>query len=653
MKNINILIARKTQSEAIAAALSEALAGHGYECSFTYAASGVTMLKSVNEQKYDVIITQLMLEATPLDINLLVSLSEANEGCKLILSMPNSYRGSEFAAKLLSENLLYGIFKPDSTIDMLVRMIVSGITRKEARAYYGLVTDTQMPAVDTATDGHGLIGYITKDSGEDLSERLAYVKSRISDDEFKLLIKSLDEDTIARIRDLPEYAPYTIGTDKVQAAPSKQIQIIKQFMHRKIIGVAGAYSGAGTTTVAVSLAKTIAEHEDVTFVEIPRKGKRGVYDTYDLATQIGPSFKSVPHMVAAGKGDYAVIRNLYEGINFWCSNPDYEMVELSELQLLQLINASAENMVIDLGTSLEEALNSGLANLLTHIVIVYEQRLADEYLSEIKNSIAQICSINVAPLLMCITDKIQLRTEQVGGTDVYHVKHSLPQTVPLGLSNFERKMLLSALEITSEKRRTKRVKTVTRGVMDIAVTGIAHYVGTTYTALMLADSLRHDCRVAYYEANPSGHIQHMLAEIGFGSTETCVSVSGVDIYYGIDYPTFANKYRNKYDYVILDFGLIDSAQRKKELFANCLKKFVCISPSPWRLYELDAAIERVNEYVSGNADFLLPLGSRRNVRDYQIHDRTGKHNIIPIPYSDTPIGCPKNISDYLHKLIET
>ncbi len=436
-------------------------------------------------------------------------------------------------------------------------------------------------------------------------------------------------------------------TEKERPASSDPSKLIS----RRVIGVIGAYSGAGTTTTAVSLAKTISKYEPVTLIEVPRNGVSGIFEAYNLDKHIGPTFKSVPHMIAGDEKDLSRVSNIYEGINFFVSNNAYGYEALSNDQLALMLNGTSDNVVVDLGSSLEETCSNGIANLLTHLVLVYSSSNADKHLSKIKADISSIEAMNLVPIVICIEDKSSARAATIGSVKVIRTKSVIgSKIIPLGLSSIDKKILLETIGVSSNGKRVivtpKREK---RGVVDVAITGTRSGIGTTYTALLLADSLRKKYKVAYFEFNNSSDMQHLAGE--YNSDEKgFISISGVDIYYDIDYFDFANTHRSEYDFVIIDFGTMAKMGKRRDVFSSCSTKFICIPSSPWRVCDVDYDIELIDELdPNGNIQLLAPLATKRTLKDYNLYKRCGRREIIPIPYAEEPIGC-KEATEYLAKL---
>ena len=451
----------------------------------------------------------------------------------------------------------------------------------------------------------------------------------------------------------PEAVP--VKPSKAQTAKQQpSTQPAAKYITRKVIGVIGAYPGAGTTTVAVSLAATIAQYEPVSLLEMPRNSMAGIYETFSLDEKVGPKYKSVPHIIAGGDNDLTTVQNIYNGINFFVPNNAYGYEPLTPEQVTLMLNGTSDTVVIDLGTSLDEVCELGLANQLTHMVLVFSAASGNMYLSKIKADIARLESMNLVQLAICIDDKRASGSGLYDDMELIHAKSVIGQKIiPLGLGSEDKALLLDVLGIAaSSKRKFKVTKKNLRGVVDVAVAGSRPGVGTTYTALMLADSLRKSYRVAYFEYNSSGHMQALANEYN-SDEDNHISISGVDIYFNMEYSEFASSYRADYDYVFIDFGTITKLNRRKDVFSSCQYKFVCIPTSIWKIGGIENDIDLIESLdPSSTIELLAPLATKKTLKDYDVFKRCGRRSIIPIPYAEEPLACIKETAEYLKKLFD-
>ena len=147
--------------------------------------------------------------------------------------------------------------------------------------------------------------------------------------------------------------------------------------------------------------------------------------------------------------------------------------------------------------------------------------------------------------------------------------------------------------------------------VEIGVGGVCPGVGTTHTALMLAYSLAADYKVAVVEQNHpydsfmDGHI-HAFANIYrtlYPDTYVNSNViprftyKGLDFYPYCNYAQFSARFRDDYDYVIVDYG----NEMSDENFFRMGKRVVVASASEWKIGELERFVREValkNDMVS-------------------------------------------------------
>lgn len=188
-------------------------------------------------------------------------------------------------------------------------------------------------------------------------------------------------------------------------------------------------------------------------------------------------------------------------------------------------------------------------------------------------------------------------------------------------------------------RKTQTVVQL-NGVMEIGFIGIEHGVGTTFDAILCCSSLASEYRVAYFEANRSGHMRNFCGLVAKPKEDTiCFSYYGVDFYYQIPYMEFVTKYRDEYDFVILDFGVWNQEDDFSS-FIRAGKKFVVSGSSDWRI----ASLEAFHEYISrhellGEFVYLFSF-SNTEEKERMIRDIVDGQAFHMIPAIED-LGCPE------------
>ncbi len=441
--------------------------------------------------------------------------------------------------------------------------------------------------------------------------------------------------------------------------------IQKQMMARRVIGVFGLYKGAGTTTAAIAVAKTLSQYEPVTYIEVPGNN-HGVFGALNLGKNIGPDFKSVPHMIADGNMDFSTVQNMYEDINFFVANDAYGNIRLDANQVAGMINGTSDNVVLDPGCSMEEARRSGLMNLFTQVLIVYDKEQEDNYLSRIKDELEISSNSTHEPYLLAFSEK--------GGetsplaSEVLYSSARKPKNLngiqPLELKAYDEQKFLEyfGLGQTKKLKRKKQSPIIKfMGVKDIAVLGAERGCGVTHTALMLADSVRRNYKVAVLELNPTKHMENLARELGrYEEGSQMLKLYGIDVYFNIPYQEFAKKYRANYQVLVIDFGTYKNATDKgkngssnRDVFINCSKKYVVFDASPWRLAVLNDLVPRLDNDTDpeGQIDFLAPMTTNKGLKQYNLYQRVGRREIHCMPTCEMPTQCDADTVEFMKKLV--
>lgn len=445
---------------------------------------------------------------------------------------------------------------------------------------------------------------------------------------------------------------------KLKLVESQQEVIVeKRLVRSRVIGVVGLYRSAGASSAAVSLAKTISAHDAVTLIEVPRDGIGSIYNKYELNRKIGPNFKSVPHIIADGGTDLSGVDNVYENINFFVADPQNERLEYDSQLVASMIFGTANHVVLDLGTGIAEAKRKGYLNFVTDLILVYEADQEESYLETVRDELNAVAMTDIEPYIIRVAEKGSAKS-RIEGAPILNVRklYSAGKIVPLAINSVEEKELLSHLNISEKKRKGmfgKAKKVIVRqGTEDIAIIGTEHGVGVTHTAFMIADSLRSSYKVALVELNTSEQMASLAKELGRGKMLP-VKLDGIDMYHGITYTEFADRYRAKYDFVIVDFGTIKDCAKRREALSLCGKKYLVFDAAPWKLGTLDNIMyQYMSDFDSdGQMVLLAPGADTELIRNYNMRVRGGKREIHSVPLVKVPLKMNDEIVSYMRKMI--
>ena len=456
---------------------------------------------------------------------------------------------------------------------------------------------------------------------------------------------------------------------RIQIAESNVRTVVqKQMVSRRVVGVFGLYKGFDAMPVAVQLAKTLSQYEPVTYIEVPRKGA-GVYTRFGLEKNVGPSYKSVPHMVANGEANLSTVRNMHGEVNFFAANDAYGEVGHGMDIVSAMVNGTSDNVVLEAGCTIEEARKSGLLNLCSKAILLYDYDEEERYMSRILEEAEILEASGIEPYILSISAKGNEMSKLSAEILYSPVKKPDGDLLTfLGLKIPEEQKLLGYLGLAGAqkvKKKKQNVKIEIIGTRDIAVFGAERGNGVTHTCLMLADSVRKDYRTALIELNPTKHLQAFAAEMQAGDeTGQHMNLYGIDVYYNISWDQFATKYRPKYQIVVIDFGSYTNAygrqkngQTYRPIVTSCPKKYLVFDASPWRLSVLDKMVP----ILDGDSDpgcqieLLAPMTTGAGLKQYRLYDRVGHREIHCMPDCEMPVRCEKELKqsdmDFLRNLV--
>lgn len=184
---------------------------------------------------------------------------------------------------------------------------------------------------------------------------------------------------------------------------------------------------------------------------------------------------------------------------------------------------------------------------------------------------------------------------------------------------------------------------------EIGFIGLERGAGVTHTAIMFAQALARDKKadVAFFESNKHGHMMSMAAWITGETITKAFPMGNVDYYFGMSYMVFLSKYKDQYDYVVIDFGCNDVDDMSD--FARLGNRFVVASGADWNLPTLE---EFYNSYMFDRAHlmtYLIPYLDTDDVADIKENIRI--ENIIhPVPFEKNPFEISGNTIELILKL---
>lgn len=439
----------------------------------------------------------------------------------------------------------------------------------------------------------------------------------------------------------------------------------------EIIGVVAFTRRAGSSMIAMNLAAQLAQAEELTptFVQLPGTDSEA-YNTLGLMENMGVDY--VSHIAEISDGHACGKElNLYSGINICVPNPytDHRIEnKWTPDMIYRLLLGLPKPVIIDLGTHYAEASYRQLIPAMKHIIVVvdYDAEFDMNDLQRIKNIKEDNPAVNISFVLnKC--DNPQRFLEIVGNDfevlDIPKIerKYFANQNDGLIVKNYGNSLLglaklagydysniikddnstesdtkPKAFKISLKKnivegmkqRQTRKTESAdnnnesfsNHGIsVEIGVGGVGRGVGTTHTALMIAQALRSRYKIAVVEQNETGAFAAVYRKLHPNKNYLTVipmfQYKGISFFPNCNYSYFSSQFRDDYDFVIVDFG--------NELcctdFLRMGKKIVVASGAEWKINELKTFVSDIAKKSDGadRFNYLIPFLSTEQIGKVQ------------------------------------
>lgn len=381
---------------------------------------------------------------------------------------------------------------------------------------------------------------------------------------------------------------------------------------KTMIGVIGVGSASGSTFVALNLAKYISfDKIHVPVLIQPPSTKGRLCNALKNNEEYVKNYRNFFEL-AEPQETIDDTTNMADGVRFVVDMKEDEPEKWTYVKTVKMLNAIGNPCILDFGCGYDQYFYMNTLKDCQILIAVLDGKKepAVEKIRNIKEMFEKTGIGRLVFVVNRIDPDLRERFECVVGKMFEMIfipdsdkekDSSLSFEYVSGLATspyFGELSSLCGFENSEEKKIKKertiiKHKLVTNGTMEIGVCAVQRGCGATHTAILCAQSLASDYRVAYVEQNDYGHMAAMVSELSGEERQSSsgkFSCNGVDYYYGIDYLQFVTAYRNEYDYVLVDFGVIDnnvamSDTRRRE-FLRMGKRFVVADGSIWRRQEL-------------------------------------------------------------------
>ncbi|WP_066497514.1 hypothetical protein [Abyssisolibacter fermentans] len=213
----------------------------------------------------------------------------------------------------------------------------------------------------------------------------------------------------------------------------------------------------------------------------------------------------------------------------------------------------------------------------------------------------------------------------------------------------KRKSRLYKSIMTEDKKIKDYLKNPT-STTSIGLIGVTSGVGVTHTLIMLAQCLSSKYKVAVLELNETGAFKEIYRATNENIylEKNYFTYNKIDYYWDIDYSSFIMKHKEKYDFIIMDFGnyneLIDFDE-----FIRADKRVVLAHGIDWKIKEL---INFYNDTRSVDVNrswiYCIPFIEDKYLKDIkQLVDNPIYH----IPFNMNPFKPNNEVNNFFAKII--
>lgn len=546
------------------------------------------------------------------------------EGLRVIPILMNEHRGKKYAEELHALAIYNAIFEENADMATMADLIKNGRNKKAARLYYG----------------------IQKNFGETADSAWEFQEQK--DDKSTENMQGTDR---IRERALHNGKKEAKGQEESSGRlkePGKEIPLLRPFSffprgkninyveEKKIIGVIGGGRSSGSTMLSVQLARRLSQSEvyDPALIQFP--------DTEDVLSKYLLEMKGFQENYlpfgeyADPQGKIPTKANCQGGVRYIFGQKEGQEKRWSYVKTVKMLNTAGTPCILDFGSQYRK--HFYLDTLKDcHAVIAVLDGAKGPDMEEVKRIQTDFENSNIGKLIFVVnrdgTNRKWDFDTSGHGCQVYSVPE-IPLKGNEPYAYMEQKCITDevldqiigecGLSMKSRKGVHKVEHTVVKrkivptGTMELGVCAASHGIGATYTSILCAQSLSLEYKVAYVEQNGSGHMRCLLEtlnkNIGEDAEGGIFSYQGVDYYFGMDYLQFATGHRNAYDFVVADFGFLDTELAIQE-FCRMNKHFVVVPHVPWRKGDISSCCEWVQQEAHmEDAVYLTPYAVSSGLR---------------------------------------
>lgn len=674
---MNVLLGFNGGSEEFANKVASALRDEGMVIDKLTTKASKSAIESTvynNGNEFDLVIINEYLESSnpykPKEVERLMSI---NEQITVVMIVNKEHYNSPYMLQLYSFGFYNAIFDKDATMSMIYTVSMGKRTRRTAMAYYGItnasiINESSGQKRDVPTPG-AMVDMITAcTTDEEITSLLLKAKVDLSEVDFAKLVKYLPSEIYrigAKIPELVNYFPRVTDTEgnitKASIAPMQYKEITND-----IIAIVSEENVNGVSTcLAYSLAVAVSKNTGLTpaYVQLPYypEDTKDAYRFLSLSKKMGGAIVSHMQDVYNGKA-YPKEANIYDGVSIVCSNSDSDIIDNWDLGCTYKVIYGANNpTILDVGNSyIYNDVQLILKDCSAIVVIVPIDKPIGAYLCDLRVQMG-------IPLEKKIIAVVE-RTDDghiVNGKNYSEVcfpslykddvseqlykKHADELNAILATTEYG----IKAVGVKIKQKREKKKKFVPEtlgGVFEVAVCGSQRGCGCTYNAITIASALSLHYKTAIVEINNHEDFEclgaNIKSRIAVMSGISTFRYSGVDYYYGCSYEQFRKRFRQAYDFVVIDYGneYDDNEVMKKNYV------FSTVPSAEWKTDEVVIYTKKLDGFDSDNKIKCL-VGGKSTKELSEFRSVCNKREFYGLAYNPKPTSPDTSVFNVISKVL--
>ena len=183
----------------------------------------------------------------------------------------------------------------------------------------------------------------------------------------------------------------------------------------------------------------------------------------------------------------------------------------------------------------------------------------------------------------------------------------------------------------------------------IALLGTKSGVGVTHTAIMLSHFLSKNKKVALLELNSNNSFKELEQIInGKNSVDDFFTYNKVDYYGSVNFTEFNKYHRDRYCYIIIDFGCYENLYDIDE-YIRADNKLVIAHGIDWKIGETIRFYNNTRKYDPNcKWNYLIPFLLKKDIKDIS---NEINNKIYTIPFNKNPFVINYEVKKVFGELV--